>query len=258
MDNWNPNKYLQFKNERTQPAIDLVEKIDINEPKNIIDIGCGPGNSTQILINKWPNSMVIGLDSSRNMIEKARKDYPYQMWIHDDAENIHDDKKYSIVFSNASLQWMEDHKVLIPKLWKIVGDNGVFAAQIPKFETMPINSAIQNVLRKELWEKSIKNNFWANKTLHNLDYYYEIFSTFTEEIILWETHYFHILPSMQGIIDFVHSTALKPYLEELKTDKEKRKFENDILKECRKYYKEQSNGKVLFPFERMFMIAYKN
>ncbi|MDR1871652.1 MAG: methyltransferase domain-containing protein [Deltaproteobacteria bacterium] len=258
MDNWNPNKYLQFKNERTQPAIDLVEKIDINEPTNIIDIGCGPGNSTQILINKWPNSMVIGLDSSINMIEKARKDYPYQMWIHDNAENIHDDKKYSIVFSNASLQWMEDHKVLIPKLWKIVSDNGVFAAQIPKFETMPINSAIQNVLRKELWEKSIKNNFWANKTLRNLDYYYEIFSTFTEEIIVWETHYFHILPSMQGIIDFIHSTALKPYLEELKTDKEKQKFENDILKECRKYYKEQSDGKVLFPFKRMFMIAYKN
>jgi trans-aconitate 2-methyltransferase len=153
---------------------------------------------------------------------------------------------------------MENHKVLIPKLWKIVDDNGVFAAQVPRFEAMPISRAVQNVLGKERWRECIKNNYWANKNLHRLDYYYEIFSTFTEEIVLWETHYFHILPSMQGIIDFVHSTALRPYLAELKTDKEKQEFENDILEECRKYYKEQSNGKVLFPFERMFMIAYKN
>jgi trans-aconitate 2-methyltransferase len=247
---------LQFKNERTQPAIDLVEKINLDKPKNIIDIGCGPGNSTQVLVNRWPNSIVIGLDASKNMIEKAKKDFPNQIWIYDKAENITDDKKYSLVFSNASLQWMEDHKRLIPKLWKIVDNNGVFAAQLPKFETMPINIAIHNILGKEQWGKCSENDYWNNR-IHDLNYYYELLSTFTEEIILWETHYYHILPSVQGIIDFVYSTALKPYLEKLDTEKEKREFENDILQECKKYYKEQPNGKVLFPFERMFIIAYK-
>jgi trans-aconitate 2-methyltransferase len=256
MDSWNAQKYLQFKNERAQPAIDLVEKINLDNPKNIIDIGCGPGNSTQILKNKWADSTIIGLDSSENMIKKAKKDYPDQIWIHDQAENISQDTKYSLVFSNASLQWMENHEILIPKLWKIVDNGGVFAAQIPKFETMPINAAIHNVLERREFNKCRKDDYWANQ-MHELDYYYELLSIYTEEIILLETLYYLILPSLQGIIDFLHTTALKPYLDKLDTDNDKQEFEKDVLQECKKYCKEQSNGKVLFPFERMFIIAYK-
>jgi trans-aconitate 2-methyltransferase len=170
MKDWNPGKYLLFKNERTQLAIDLAEKIKIpaprggvlnpkginlNNPKNIIDIGCGPGNSTQILVNKRPNCNVVGLDSSKSMIEKAKNDYPNQIWIHEKAENIIGDEKYSLVFSNASLQWMDNHEILIPKLWNIVDDHGAFAAQIPDFENMPINSAINDVLKKEKWNHYI-------------------------------------------------------------------------------------------------------
>jgi trans-aconitate 2-methyltransferase len=208
------------------------------------------------LADKWADSIVIGLDSSQNMIEKAKKDYPNQIWIHDKAENITDGEKYSLVFSNASLQWMDNHEILIPKLWKIVDNGGVFAAQIPRFEIMPINIAIHNVLEKKKWNKCKENDYWSNR-LHGLDYYYELLSRFTEEIILWVTNYYHILPSLQAIIDFIHTTALKPYLDKLETDNDKQEFNEDILFECKKYYKEQSNGKVLFPFERMFIIAYK-
>jgi trans-aconitate 2-methyltransferase len=254
MNDWNPEKYLVFKNERTQPAIDLVEKITLDYPQRIIDIGCGPGNSTQILVNKWPKSIVVGLDFSKTMIEKARIDYPDQTWLHENAEDIKGNEKYSIVFSNASLQWMNNHEKLIPKLWKIVDSNGVFAAQIPNFQQMPINRAINNVLDK--WSTSINNIFW-DKQLHDLNYYYDLLCKNAKEILLWETSYFHILPSIQGIVDFVHSTALKPYLEQLNTKEERQEFEKDIFEECKKYYKEQSNGKVLFPFQRMFIIAYK-
>jgi len=257
MKDWNPCKYLVFKNERTQPAIDLVEKIDLDNPKTIIDIGCGPGNSTQILVNKYSNSTIIGLDSSETMIEKAQNDYPNQIWIHEKAENLTDEKKYSLVFSNAALQWIDNHEILIPNLWKLVEENGAFAAQIPCFEKMPINSAINNVLGKNRWNDSIKNKFWDKKP-HDLNYYYDLLSKNTEKIILWETHYFHVMQSTQRIIDFIHSTALKPYFEQLGTESEKQAFEEEILEECKKYYKVQSNGNVLFPFMRMFMIAYKN
>jgi trans-aconitate 2-methyltransferase len=256
MKDWNPDNYLVFRNERTQPAIDLVEKIYLNDPENIIDIGCGPGNSTQIVVNKWPNCDVVGLDSSKSMIEKAKSDYPNQTWIHENAENIAGDKKYSLVFSNASLQWMDNHEILIPRLWGLVDDNGAFAAQIPNFENMPINLAIKGVLKKSKWNSIINNNNW-NKQLHGIDYYYELFSKYTDEITLWETYYYHTMQSMRGIIEFVHSTALRPYLEQLRTEDENQEFENEILEECRKYYKEQSNQKVLFPFQRMFVIAYK-
>lgn len=256
MNDWNPNKYLVFKNERTQPAIDLVERIELKNPKSIIDIGCGPGNSTQILVEKYPNSTITGLDSSKAMIEKAKSDFPNQIWIHEKVENMDENKKYSLIFSNAALQWIDNHDILIPKLWNLVDEKGAFAAQIPNFEKMPINDAINNVLGKTKWSNCIKNIFW-NKQYLGLDYYYELLNKCTDEIILWETHYYHIMQSMQGIVDFVYSTALKPYLEQLNNENEKQEFEIEILEECRKYYKEQSNGKVLFPFQRKFIVAYK-
>jgi trans-aconitate 2-methyltransferase len=256
MKDWNPNKYLIFKNERTQPAIDLVERIELINPKSIIDIGCGPGNSTQILTEKYPNSTVIGLDSSKAMIEKAKTEFPNQIWVYEKAENMDDNKKYSLVFSNAALQWIDNHETLIPKLWNLVDGEGAFAAQIPNFEKMPINTAINNVLEKTKWSNRIKNTIW-NKQYSGLDYYYELLNKYADEIILWETHYYHIMQSMQGIVDFVHPTALKPYLDQLNNENEKQEFETEILEECKKYYKEQSNGKVLFPFQRMFIVAYK-
>jgi Trans-aconitate methyltransferase len=256
MSDWNPGKYLDFKNERTLPSIDLVEKIDIKDPKNIIDIGCGPGNSTQVLVKKYPDSVITGLDSSETMIEKARNDYPKQTWILEKAENISNDTKYSIVFSNAALQWMDNHETLIPNLWNLVDKNGAFAAQIPCFEMMPACAAINDTAKKSKWNNSIKFRKW-DRNMNDLNYYYELLSKYTEKIHLWETHYFHIMPSMQEIINFVHTTAFKPYLDQLNTEDEKQAFEKEVLEECHKYYKVQSNGKVLFPFMRMFMIAYK-
>jgi trans-aconitate 2-methyltransferase len=254
MKDWNPDEYLVFKNERTQPSIDLVEKIDLKNPKNIIDIGCGTGNSTQILLNKWSDSVIIGLDSSISMIEKAKKDYPNQTWIHGNAENITDKNKYSLVFSNAALQWMDNHEILIPKLWKIVEDNGALAAQIPNLKTMPIYEVINNVLNKNKWNNCVKKQ---ELNYNELSYYYELLSQYTKEFVLWETNYFHILPSIQRIVDFVHATTLRPYLEQLNSEEEKKEFEEDILEECKKYYKKQSNGNILFPFHRIFIIAYK-
>jgi len=256
MEDWNPSKYLAFKNERTQPSIDLVEKIDLKDPKNIIDIGCGPGNSTQILVNKYPNSVIVGLDSSKTMIEKAQNDYPNQTWIYEKAEYLTGDTKYSLVFSNAALQWIDNHETLIPSLWNLVEENGAFAAQIPCFQKMPINTALNIIAKKNKWNDSIKTRTWDNE-INDLKYYYELLSKHTEKIILWETHYFHIMPSMQGIIDFVRSTALRSYLGQLNTDDERQIFEEEIIEECYKHYTVQSNGNVLFPFIRMFMIAYK-
>ena len=124
MNEWNPEQYLQFKSERTQPVIDLVSRINIAHPRSIIDIGCGPGNSTQILVNRWPDSEVVGLDSSTTMIEKARQDYPAQKWIVDNAENIDPNRKYDLIFSNATLQWIHHHEILLPKLFDCVNPGG--------------------------------------------------------------------------------------------------------------------------------------
>jgi trans-aconitate 2-methyltransferase len=256
MNEWNPEQYLQFKSERTQPAIDLVSRINIAQPQSIIDIGCGPGNSTQILVNRWPNSEVVGLDNSITMIEKARQDYPKQKWILDNAENIDSNIKYDLIFSNATLQWIPHHETLLPKLFNCVNPGGAIAVQIPKFKNMPINVAIETVANNYNW-KNYSKGCEELFTLKDLDFYYDIISKLATRVELWESSYFHILNSQESVIDFVRTTGLKPYLDCLPSDEMKSEFEQEVLTECKKYYKLQSNGKVLFPFDRLFFIGYK-
>lgn len=256
MNEWNPEQYLQFKSERTQPAIDLVSRINIVHPGSIIDIGCGPGNSTQILVNRWPDSEVVGLDNSTAMIEKARQDYPDQKWIVGNAENIDPEIKFDLIFSNATLQWIPHHEKFLPKLFNCANPGGAFAVQIPKFKNMPINVAIETVANYDNWIKYTKG-CEELFTLKDPGFYYDIINKLAIRVELWETSYFHILNSQESIIDFIRTTGLKPYLERLPSDEMRSEFEHDVLTECKKYYKVQSDGKVLFPFERLFFIGYK-
>lgn len=255
MNDWNPDQYLLFKNERTQAAIDLVSRITI-EPKSIIDIGCGPGNSTQIVANRWPNADVVGLDNSPAMIEKAKQDYPEKRWVTGDAKQIDPSIKYDLVFSNATLQWLPHHETLIPKLFDLVNNNGALAVQIPKFKKMPINIAIESVANNDQW-KNYTKGCDELFTFNNLNGYFDIISESTSKVELWETHYYHILDSQEALIDFCRTTGMKPYLDRLPTNELKWQFERDVLVECKKCYTVQSNGKVLFPFERMFFVAYR-
>lgn len=123
MNDWNPNLYMQFRSERTQPSIDLIAKIKPVEPKSIIDIGCGPGNSTQVLVNRWPKAKITGLDSSSSMIRKAEQDYPNQEWIVADTLTYDPEIEYDIVFSNAVIQWIPNHEDLLKKF------HGMLSAQ---------------------------------------------------------------------------------------------------------------------------------
>ncbi len=119
MSDWSPQQYLKFSNERTQPSIDLVTKIKVDNPRSIIDIGCGPGNSTKVLHERWPDAEIVGLDNSSKMIERARKDYPDWKWMLGDASKLETGQSYDIVFSNATLQWIPDHDILIPRFFEI-------------------------------------------------------------------------------------------------------------------------------------------
>jgi trans-aconitate 2-methyltransferase len=259
MNDWNPEKYLQFRQERTQPARDLATRIRLSAPASIIDVGCGPGNSTQILAQRWRESAITGLDSSEAMIARARADYPRQTWVCADAECLPGGEAYTLVFSNAALQWIKNHEALIPRLWERVGARGALAVQIPRFEAMPAADAIQAVAADAEWAKRLERARAARpfRSRHEPDFYYGVLSRLAAEIELWETQYFHILPSQRAIVDFIRTTALKPYLERLPDEAEREAFEGDVLAECRTRYPVQEDGNVLFPFKRLFFIAYK-
>jgi trans-aconitate 2-methyltransferase len=253
---WNPQQYLRFKNERTQPSIDLVARISKDNPKTIIDIGCGPGNSTQILKNRWPDSEITGVDSSCTMIEKARRDYPGQQWEINNVITMDVDRKYDIVFSNAVLQWVPNHDVILPRLFAMLNQEGVLAVQIPSNNESPFFKAMLKTARNEKW-KEATSGCEDLMTYHRPEYYYNIVVCFTNSIELWETTYYHRMKSHKDLTDWHKSTGLKPFLDRLRHDEEREEFEQEIRKECLAAYPVQSGGSILYPFKRLFLVAKK-
>jgi len=253
-NDWNPDLYLKFNRERTQPSIDLVTRIKSDSPSRIIDIGCGPGNSTQILVQRWPDSMITGIDNSPAMIEKAKKDYPNQNWRLLDAEKDEIPGTYDIVFSNATIQWIPNHTELLEKLSDILNKNGLIAIQIPQFWDMLLGKAIGNIAKDRRWN-SVTRGVTESFTMHNYSFYFDQLSLMFNEIDMWETYYMHIMDSHFSILEMIRSTGLKPYLDKLDSDKDKEDFEAQVLKQIRSDYPQQKNGKVIFPFRRLFFIA---
>lgn len=255
-NDWNPGLYLQFANERTQPSIDLVGRIRLDSPTKIIDLGCGPGNSTQVLVQRWPGSQVTGADYSPAMIEQARTDYPNQKWIIADAGNLRLAETYDLVYSSATIQWIPNHEKLIPDLLSLAAENGALAVQVPLYHTMPISQAIEDVAARRSWKEKTAgcNDLF---TFHSAGYYYDLLAGMTKSLDLWATSYVHVMESHRHILEMIKATGLKPYLERLGSEEEKTSFEDEVLAEIRRVYPEQKNGKVLFPFERLFFVAYK-
>ena len=253
---WNPDLYLKYRNERTQPSIDLISKIGASfQPGSILDIGCGPGNSSEALLQRWPGATLTGIDKSANMIEKAKTTYPNDVWIVADASKFTSDSKYDLVFSNATIQWIPNHQDLFKRLFNLINPGGVLAIEVPRFNEMPLAKAIQKTANKEIWKEATKGCSELF-TYQDYKFYYDLMSSDYKSVEFWQTDYFHILESQYSIIDWIRSTGMKPYLDCLK-DQEKPLFENEVMAEIKHDYPIQNDGKVLFPFKRLFMIGYK-
>jgi trans-aconitate 2-methyltransferase len=253
---WNPELYLKFEKERTQPSIDLVSRINFDRPGKIIDIGCGPGNSTQILVQRWPDALVTGVDNSAAMIERAKKDFPNQNWKLLDAGKDEIDGKFDILYSNAAIQWIPNHAELLLKFYSALNDHGLIAIQIPMFWDMPLGKAIIKISEDRRWEATLKG-VTELFTIHAYSYYYDQLSQWFDSIEMWETNYIHIMDSHFAILEMIRSTGLKPYLERLENENDKKEFEALVLREIIKDYPQQINERVLFPFDRLFFIANK-
>jgi len=256
MPEWNPHQYLKFVSERTQPSIDLASRINIENPKSIIDIGCGPGNSTQVLRDRWPEAKTVGLDSSERMIGKAKKDYPESEWIIADASTFTFERKYDIVFSNAAIQWMPGHESLILKFFQVVEDGGVLAVQVPADSESPLRQALLSVSSNPKWSRFTSG---AEKliTYHSADYYYNILTSVSTKLEIWETVYYHILNSHTDLVEWYKGTGMRPFLEKIPDEASRKEFEDDVLVKCKASYEIQKDGKVLYPFRRIFFTAYK-
>ncbi|MDR0478165.1 MAG: methyltransferase domain-containing protein [Desulfobulbaceae bacterium] len=257
MSDWNPNLYLKFDRERTQPAIDLTMKIMMDQPRRIIDIGCGPGNSTNVLMTRWPQAEIIGLDRSQAMIAEAKTKYPAVKWVRADASSdLTGLGRFDIVFSNAAIQWMPDHERLLPNLANMLNANGILAVQVPITDRMPIRIELDKLASSDKW----KDHFLALHTqlsMHEPRFYYDIICRLSNEVDLWETQYFHIMNSHADIVKWYSSTGLRPYLDCLENDILRTGFKTDFENSLRLVYPIQADGRILFPFTRIFFTVRK-
>lgn len=254
-DTWNPDLYLQYQNERTQPSYDLVARIQLAQPRQIVDIGCGPGNSTRVLKQRWPAARILGLDNSPEMLAQARRQDPDSEWLLADAADWQPETPYDLVFSNATLQWLPDHAALIPALFSRVQAGGALAVQVPSNHISPLYQAMLQVAESPAWRQQLAGHAPA-PLYHSAEFYYALLAPLSQKLFIWYTTYYHVLDSRQGLVDWYASTAMKPYLERLPGDDAKRRFQSDILDACRADYPVQPDGKLLFPFRRLFFIAY--
>lgn len=256
MKDWNPDLYRRFEKQRTQPVNDLISSIDLKEVNRIIDIGCGPGNSTEQLLKRWKNAEIIGIDNSYNMIKQAKKRLPQTKFIQCDAsQELTELGTYDLIFSNAAIQWMPNHRELLNKFFGMIGRGGALAIQIPDVSNMGIQKAMEETAMDKRWKD--KFNYESPLIYDKAEFYYDICSDLSEEIYLWETYYYHVMEGYSSIIEWYKSTGMKPYLNLLVNEHEKIDFENEVLERTKKVYKKQTNGKVLFPFKRIFFVVYK-
>ena len=253
---WNPDLYLKFGKERIRPSVDLVSRIDFENPLSILDVGCGPGNSTQILAHRWPDSKITGIDNSPAMIERAKLDYPKQEWRLLDAGKDEISGEFDIIFSNATIQWIPNHFELINKFKNILSENGIIAIQLPLFFDMPIGKSIAGISKESRWSGATEG-VTELFTIHNYSLYYDYLSILFGSVEIWESNYIHILDSHKSILEMISSTGLRPYLDKLDTDADKEDYVEKVLSAIKKDYPLQKNGKVLFPFKRLFFIAKK-
>ena len=252
MSEWNSDLYLKFKSQRTQPATDLVERVKKYNPSDIADLGCGPGNSTAVLRSAFPNARIVGIDSSSAMIGKAKKTCPDTEFKLCDIRNLNE--KYDLLFSNACLQWIPDHDTLLPCLMERLNAGGVLAVQIPINGEEPLYRIIRETAEQSEFDfskaYSEKNDALAPEE------YYEILAACSSSFDIWETVYYHDMPSHEDLINWVRSTRLRPYLDCLK-EEEKIEFERRILDRVAEHYPVRGNGNVILKFRRLFFTALK-
>lgn len=253
---WNANLYDAFNKERIQPSIDLANRID-KVCVRILDVGCGSGMSTLALKNRFPEAEIIGVDLSAAMLENAKKLLPDVQWIQRDcSESLEDLGQFDLVFSNAFLQWIPDQEKFIKNIRNCIKENSILALQIPNFETMRIAGIIKEVAGEFDTNGSIFTNMHGICYNYSLTTYYDMMCRYYSNVEIWQTNYIHQMDSSDSIVEFVKSTALIPYLERLSELQEKEFL--DLLRErTAEYYKSCDNGKVLFPFERIFVYGVK-
>jgi len=251
---WNPELYRKFEDERTRPARELLARVTLSAPACVYDLGCGPGNSTELLVARFPNAAVVGTDNSEPMLASARERLPKQRFELSDIATWQAHAPADLIYSNAALQWVGDHAALIPGLFAQLAPGGMLAIQMPDNRDEPTHRAMREVAGLAPWSALIGDAAKLRTKILAITDYYDLLAADGAEVDVWRTAYQHPMESPAKIVEWVRGTGLKPFVDPL-PDAERKAFLVEYEARIAQAYPRRADGKLLLQFPRMFIVA---
>lgn len=250
---WNPQQYLAFEDHRLRPALELLTRIPLETASNVADLGCGTGHVTRMMQARWPNAKVLGLDSSPEMLEKAREVESKVDWREQDMNDWQPTQKLDVIYSNSTLHWMGGHRSLFPRLMSYLDPGGYLAVQMPGNFTAPTHTLVHEAARCGPWHEKLKPLLRPPPVME-LAEYYAVLAPHSDSVDIWETTYMQTLEGDNPVAEWTKGTWLKPFLDALE-EPERSRFEAEYRRLILVAYPPGPAGKTLLPFRRIFVVA---
>lgn len=252
MGSWDDKQYLKFGEERTRPARELLARVPVEKPQRVIDLGCGPGNSTELLSDRFPFAELTGVDNAQAMLARARRDLPTVEFVEADVATYRP-PPVDLLFANAVFQWLPDHQTLISALFESVRPDGVFAFQVPCNFDEPSHRLMRELAGP--WAERTRTLF-SRPHVEKPTFYYDCLAPFARHVDIWQTTYEHVLDDAQAIVEWVKGTGLRPYLDAV-GDEQQSGYLAAYTAAIDQAYPARSDGKRLFSFPRLFVVALR-
>ena len=250
---WRADAYRRFEAERTRPAADLLARVPPDARRSIVDLGCGPGNSTALLAERHPKAAIVGLDSSPNMLAAARARLPRADFRQGDIAEW-SDPSVELVFANAALQWVPDHIGVMRRLAAEMPARGCLAVQMPDNEDEPSHALMREIAATARFRDKLADAAAARERIGGFAEYDDALSASCEEVDVWRTTYVHRLAGPDAIVAWLESTGLRPFLNPLDAD-ERADFLALYRAAIARAYPSHAGGGALLPFPRLFIVA---
>ncbi|HUZ65929.1 MAG TPA: trans-aconitate 2-methyltransferase [Acetobacteraceae bacterium] len=252
---WSATQYTKFEDERTRPVRDLLANIPAANVAAAVDIGCGPGNSTELLLARFPDALVTGLDSSADMIGAARKRLPHIRFEIDDIATWRSPGPFDVILANAVLQWVPDHAALLPALIARLAPGGSLAVQMPDNLDEPAHRLMREIAADGPWANKLAGATKARAARHGADWYYRALRGDVAAVDIWRTTYHHPLAGGAGaVVEWFKGSGLRPFLDPLGAD-ERAAYLARYHAAVGQAYPALADGTVLLPFPRLFIVA---
>ncbi|MFP3915373.1 MAG: methyltransferase domain-containing protein [Actinomycetota bacterium] len=251
MPSWDSARYLQFEEHRTRPARDLLARVPHQDPATVIDVGCGPGNSTSLLLHRWPRSTITAIDSSPEMLAQAGRSVPGVTFVESDLRAWRPPRPADVVFSNATLQWLGDHPAVLDHLLSWLAPGGALAVQMPRNYAHPSHLRMRELAgaRGEVLRGVLRVDPVATPIE-----YYRMLAGAGRHVDVWETEYLHVLEGDDPVVEWLRGSGLRPVLDRLGPE-EGEGFVAEFAAAMRDAYPPEPDGTTLFPFLRLFFVV---